>query len=229
MKLEIRHLSRFTYRPIGYNCLMIRFLDLANAITILSLGCGLACALLAIRQHLAFALIALIVSGLCDLFDGFVARRLSRTKEQRLFGGRLDSLVDACSFGFAPAILLFAVGLTTPAELLLIFLLPTCAIWRLAYFETTTPPGKPPRYHEGMPTTYVALFLPLGLLIGQLTPMGMRPAAIGTAIALSVAMVCRLRIPKPRGIAYIFFLLAGIASIVALLILGGVRGQFIEP
>jgi CDP-diacylglycerol--serine O-phosphatidyltransferase len=219
----------YSRRLFGYNRPMLRFVDLANAITILSLGCGLACALLAIRQRMAFALIALIVAGLCDLFDGLVARRLSRTDEQRHFGGRLDSLVDACSFGFAPAILLFAIGRTSPAEMLAVFLLPICAVWRLAYFDATTPPGNPPRFHEGMPTTYVALFLPLGLLIGHLSSIGMRSAAVVTAVVLSVAMVCRVRIPKPRGIAYAIFLVAGVAAIVAFAILGGAHGQLIEP
>ncbi len=42
-----------------------------------------------------------------DMFDGYVAR-LSKTASK--FGGELDSLCDAISFGFAPAFMLLKMG-----------------------------------------------------------------------------------------------------------------------
>ena len=49
--------------------------------------------------------ICLIISGLCDAFDGLVAStRKNRTREDKMFGGRIDSLSDLLAFGVAPAI-----------------------------------------------------------------------------------------------------------------------------
>ena len=109
-----------------------RLLDIANALTLAGLAAAVACSLLAINGLLAYAVVALMVSGLCDLFDGFVARKLNRTTEQRQFGGHLDSVVDACSFGFAPVVLMYASGLDSAVEIPLLILFAACAVWRLA-------------------------------------------------------------------------------------------------
>ena len=50
---------------------------------------------------LAGALIAVAV--ILDTFDGRFARLFARDEDQRAIGGQLDSLVDAVSFGVAPA------------------------------------------------------------------------------------------------------------------------------
>ena len=39
---------------------------------------------------LKYVMICLIVAGICDLFDGTVARRCKRTKEEKEFGIELD-------------------------------------------------------------------------------------------------------------------------------------------
>ncbi len=199
---------------------MLRFLDPANALTMVSLGGGLACCLLAIQQRVEFALVALIVSGICDLFDGVVARRLPRTEEQRRFGMRLDSLVDACAFGFTPAVLLLAVGLTSWVELPVVFSFAGCAVWRLAYFDAVTSNEQPTTYYVGLPTTYVALFLPLGLMAGLWMPAAFRQTALAVAAGLAVAMVWPVRVPKPNAIGYVCFSFLGIGAILFLLILG---------
>ena len=58
---------------------------------------GAAFALLAVYAiiHSArLAMMAFIVSGICDLFDGVVARRMKRTESQKRFGIEIDSLCD---------------------------------------------------------------------------------------------------------------------------------------
>ncbi len=62
-----RQMSRLTHRHL---------LDVPNALTLTGLAAAVACSLLAINGLLAYAVVALMVSGLCDLFDGFVARKL---------------------------------------------------------------------------------------------------------------------------------------------------------
>ena len=44
------------------------------------------------------ALTCLILAGICDLFDGVVARKCKRTDKEKAFGVQIDSLADVISF-----------------------------------------------------------------------------------------------------------------------------------
>lgn len=189
---------------------MQRFLNLANAVTLTGLALAVAGALLAAHGRLAWAVAALIASGLCDFFDGFVARRLALSDEARRFGARIDSLVDACSFGFAPVFLFHAAGARHPAELALLGVFVACAVWRLAYFDTV---GMDEGRYVGLPTTYVALVVPLAFLAGFAGAAPLRIAADSAAAVLAIAMVSPFRIPKPRGAWYAIFLALGLGLI----------------
>jgi CDP-diacylglycerol--serine O-phosphatidyltransferase len=183
---------------------MLRFLDAANAISLLGLACALGGMVLSVRGLIPWAVVALIGSGLCDIFDGNVARRLTRTDEQKAFGGHLDSLVDCCAFGMAPTMLFHAVGLRSPAELVVIFLFVACAVWRLAYFDTVglqAVPGER-RYYVGLPTTFTSLMVPLAMLAGFAGAEPLRIACNVVALGLAAAMVSPFKVPKPTGLAY---------------------------
>ncbi len=183
---------------------MLRFMNAANALSLAGLAAALGAALLASSGRGALALVALMVSGLCDLFDGFVARRLPLDEEARRFGARLDSAVDACSFGLAPAVLLHAFGLRSAPEIALLAIFVSCAVWRLAYFDTVGLLGgeSGARYYTGLPVTYVALVLPVACLAGFAGPIPLRAAGALSAAALSVAMVGPWKIRKPGGLWY---------------------------
>ena len=60
--------------------------------------------------NIKYAFICLIVSGICDLFDGTIARRCKRTKEEKAFGIELDSLVDVSSFIALPLVILVSIN-----------------------------------------------------------------------------------------------------------------------
>jgi CDP-diacylglycerol--serine O-phosphatidyltransferase len=183
---------------------LLRFLDRANAITLAGLVCGLAAALLATEGKLSLALVALIGAGVCDLFDGFVARSLSRSEEEKTFGKRLDSAVDACSFGVAPVFVFHAAGAKHPAELALLAFFTCCAVWRLAYFDTTGLEGG--THYRGLPTTFVALVVPFAMLAGFRDKEALHIAADAAAAGLALLMVSPLKIRKPRGVAYAILL-----------------------
>jgi CDP-diacylglycerol--serine O-phosphatidyltransferase len=107
-----------------------------------------------------------------DAFDGFVAR-LSRTASD--FGGQLDSLCDAISFGAAPAFLLLRLGQDWQAPSvrnvipLIAALYMVCAILRLARFNVENSPD--PLAHKrfkGLPSPAAAGCLAtLAMLRGQ--------------------------------------------------------------
>jgi len=193
---------------------MTRFIDPANVLPLAGLGSALAAALLAVSGHTGYAMAAMVTCGLCDLFDGAVAKHLKRTAEAGVFGRRLDSLVDVSAFGFSPAIVLYTIGLRTPAEIVLLFLFLSAAVWRLAYFDTAglITKGKY-RYFTGLPVTYNALIIPLASLTGVFSPANLRAANITAAIFLTVAMVSPVKVRKPGGLWYAAALIVGLVLI----------------
>ncbi|KAF7294990.1 Phosphatidylserine synthase [Mycena indigotica] len=94
------------------------------------------------------------VAGLMfDFFDGKVARW---RKSSSLLGQELDSLADLISFGVAPALLAFVVGLRTYLDTVLLTSFICCGLARLARFNATVAlvpkdeAGKA-KYFEGLP------------------------------------------------------------------------------
>jgi len=94
------------------------------------------------------AAIAVLVAILFDGLDGWIARRLHATSD---FGGKLDSLADIVSFGVAPAVILYNVGLKELGILgwLVVILFLIAGVVRLALFK----PGLATGYFVGLPIT----------------------------------------------------------------------------
>jgi CDP-diacylglycerol--serine O-phosphatidyltransferase len=203
---------------------MLRFWNRANALTLCGLAAGLLCALLAAEGRLAHAVVALVCAGLCDLFDGFVARRMQRSEEVKAFGGHLDSVVDACNFGLAPTLLLHGCGMRSAPEIAALVFFTSCAAWRLAYFDTIGLSAEgDTRYYTGLPTTFTALVLPLLLLSGFASATALRIAANAGALGLGLAMTSGARIPKPGGKWYAVLLAIAVAMIG---VYGGLAARF---
>lgn len=88
-----------------------------------------------------------------DALDGKVARSMGGGS---MLGQEMDSLADLVSFGIAPAVLAFTLGLRTPLDTLALLLFLSCGLARLARFNATValipadPTGKS-KYFEGLP------------------------------------------------------------------------------
>jgi CDP-diacylglycerol--serine O-phosphatidyltransferase len=152
----------------------------------------------------------IMAAMLFDVFDGYVAR-LSRSASE--FGGQLDSLCDAISFGAAPAFLLLRLGQDWEAQPMrnaipvIAALYMVCAILRLARFNLENSPD--PAYHKrfkGLPSPVAAGCLAsLAMLRGQLPEIlaPFEPAlqaivkywAPAGAILVALLMVSRVSYP----------------------------------
>ena len=65
----------------------------------------------AVQGKIIAAVICLMFSGFCDMFDGIVARtKKDRTDEEKRFGIQLDSLSDIVCFGVLPFVIGVSVG-----------------------------------------------------------------------------------------------------------------------
>jgi len=90
---------------------MIGFYDYTLILTFLSLASSVFGMTQAMDGNFRVAIICLAFSGLCDAFDGKVARtKKNRTDDEVLFGIQLDSLCDVICFGAAPALICYLLG-----------------------------------------------------------------------------------------------------------------------
>ena len=207
---------------------MFRFIDIANALTLTSLLAALCSAAFAVHGHVGYALVAMILSGVCDIFDGMLARRLSRSEVAQEFGGTLDSLVDGCVFGFAPSVLFYSAGMQSLPETVVWALFPMCVVWRVTYFEVVglqsmpasengegaAPAIESTQYYTGLPATYAALLLPLASILGFVNELWFRWGVGLTTLLLCWLMTSAIRVQKPKPLAYVVFVvMAFVASV----------------
>src|ERR687891_539873 len=95
-----------------------------------------------------------VVALVLDVLDGYVARLAAR--RQSTLGADLDSLADIVSFGVAPAVLGYTLGLRDLWDVVFLTYFVCCGISRLARFNVTSTAltdaatGKV-RYFEGTP------------------------------------------------------------------------------
>jgi CDP-diacylglycerol--serine O-phosphatidyltransferase len=187
--------------------ILLGHLDLATCLTLASITLSVSAVVFTARGFLAIGVICLVYAGLCDLFDGFAARRAVRTKEQEAFGLQIDSIADMAAFGVAPAFIAVNLGLTSPVEVAALVFYVCCAAVRLAYFNVhgTTPEGER-RYYTGVPVTYAALVFPILLLFATAPNEPPLSWLIQSYFwILGALFVLRIRIRKPGGIFYVIF------------------------
>jgi CDP-diacylglycerol---serine O-phosphatidyltransferase len=130
-----------------------------NGLTLFNLFCGVYAIIVAMRGNFSTAAAFIVVGGIADMLDGRVARA---TNTGSRFGEELDSLVDAISFGFAPAMITYIWLQQLPNhgswEWLLVFIFTSCAVMRLARFNVEQAGRKKTHFH-GLPSPAAGLTL----------------------------------------------------------------------
>ena len=150
--------------------------------------------------------ICLLISGVCDSFDGAIARtRKNRSKEDKMFGERIDSLSDLIAFGVAPAMIGFGMNINRWFYIPVYALFVLCALIRLAYFDVTEEIrmedencGKR-KFYEGLPVTNVAFILPIFYLIATMfapTSLGYSLTMVIGYLSLAIAFVLPFKLRK---------------------------------
>ena len=157
---------------------MLRSYTPADAFTLANASCGTISIFLCLSYiadersgQLWAAFVLPVIALACDVADGYIARL--DTTRQSLLGADLDSLADIVSFGVAPAVLGYTLGLRGLWDVVCLTWFVCCGISRLARFNVTSASltnaatGKV-RYFEGTPIpTSVFLVLLLAVLYGR--------------------------------------------------------------
>jgi CDP-diacylglycerol---serine O-phosphatidyltransferase len=199
---------------------MLRSYTPADALTIGNAACGTIAIFLCLDflatgrgRFLWTAFLLLPLALVLDFLDGYVAR-LNRKKQSRL-GADLDSLSDVISFGVAPAVLGFTLGMRGGWDMLILTYFVVCGVSRLARFNVTAESlsdaktGKV-KYFEGTPiptSVVIVLLLAVAVYLGRIGdalwfgstrigPAELHPLALIYAASGSAMISATLRVPK---------------------------------
>lgn len=174
--------------------------------------------------HPEYAIICLMVSGLCDMFDGKVARtKKDRTESEKKFGIQIDSLCDAVCFGLLPVVIGYSIGMRDICDLPILVLFPLCAVIRLAYFnvaeeERQKKTAEVRKTYEGLPVTSVALILPVVYSFHKDIGYDNFPMVYGTALlVIAIAFITRFKVKKPSMRTMLSFIGIGVAELIWML------------
>ena len=152
---------------------------------------------------LGTAICCLVISGICDMFDGVVARsKKNRTADEKNFGIQLDSLCDVVCFGVFPAVFLYFSGINTAVGIAMLIFYMLCAVIRLAFFNVLeikrqmNESGCAKGYH-GLPVTSAAIILPFFYLVGLLAPTNVMTVIYYILpILMGILFIADFHVPK---------------------------------
>ena len=202
---------------------MVGFYNYTVVLTYLGVCSGIAGIGFALGGNTVVAVICLMFSGCCDMFDGRVARSRERTDPERKFGIQIDSLADLICFGTLPAAIGYSLGLTSWYGTVALTTYVLAALIRLVYYNVTEDAlevsGSSRTHYDGLPVTASALLIPLLYTFRPLLNGSFQFAYMAWLMLLAAAFLVKVKVPKPglRGIACAA--LAG-AAILACLIIG---------
>lgn len=161
--------------------------------------------------HIHFACALLVAALIFDVLDGRIARWRKKTSD---IGRELDSLADVISFGVAPAIMGYALGMNGLFDRIVLAYFVACGVSRLARYNVTAEElsggGDKVKYFEGTPIPTSLLIVGIlylaastgavsdALWFGELTLGGFKLHPLVLMFALSGSlMISRIRVPKP--------------------------------
>ncbi len=202
---------------------MIGFYNYTVILTYIGFACGAVGIYCAAGGKTHVALLMLLLAGLCDMFDGKVAKtKKDRTDPEKRFGIQIDSLSDMVCFGLLPPTIAFSCGLTTPIHIVIYVCYSLGALIRLAYFNVTEEERQQKtserrKVYEGLPVTSSALIIPL--LFGFRHDLAAAFPIVAAVVyaAVAVAFITRFTLKKPSMRKMLLFILVGALELALIL------------
>jgi CDP-diacylglycerol--serine O-phosphatidyltransferase len=205
-------LIAFNLKPLHQARLKRAKFALPSMVTLLSIACGFGSIVISVdnatvgsAHDYRLAAILLVLAGVFDALDGFVARA---TGTSSAFGMQLDSIADMMNFGCAPALLLYCYGFVQlgahePTLLrmggIASFFFVACCALRLARFNVNV--GRTdPRYFVGIPSTAGAACVASVVVAWPDPPAAALHAGLLVALlfAMGSLMVSNVRFPSSK-------------------------------
>ena len=224
MRAKYEYLSNF---PKIRSFPMLGFYNYTVILTYLSLCSGVTGIWFCMTGHPVIASICLLFSGLCDAFDGRVARmRKQSTEPEKRFGIQLASLCDLVCFGVLPCFIGYAAGMKSPFYIPVFCLFTLAALIRLAYFNVTEEERQQQttekrKNYLGLPVTSSSLIFPAFIMlifIDKIKECYMQYIYLAVLLITATLFVVKsLKVKKPglKGI----LMMVGLGTVIAVVLI----------
>lgn len=218
---------------------MIGFYDYTVILTYLSLISAIGGIALVTSDHPILATFCLLFCGMCDMFDGKVARtKKNRTQDEKNFGIQIDSLVDVVAFGALPAIMTIELCGHQWYAYIISALFVLAGVIRLAYYNVTEElrqkdTNEVRKHYCGLPITSSSLIFPfffclisiycmkqdhISLFLQLFEKNCFRFSLCGITALTGLAYITPFEIRKPRSREMWCLLIFGVVMALVLLI-----------
>lgn len=184
---------------------LIGVYDYTVILTYMSLFSAVYGMLNAAEGHFGTSIVCLLISGICDAFDGIVARsKKDRTEDEKAFGIQLDSLCDVISFGVFPAYLCRFMGMDGKIGFVVMFIYCMCAVCRLAFFNVLEAnrqkaEGGCNKTYRGLPVTSISIILPVVYIFRFILSAHQFTLLLHAALLLTAFLfILDFSVPKPN-------------------------------
>lgn len=179
---------------------------------------------LAMYDRTSMAIVCLMISGFCDLFDGSIARTRARTINEKKFGIQIDSLADLICFGMLPAAIGFSIGMTRWYEAAVLVVYVLAALIRLAYYNVTEDEiefceNSKRVYYDGLPVTTIAILIPMIYTLRPVMKNGFLLLYALCLLLTAIAFLVKVKVRKLGMKGMVAAAFCGLA-VLALLIAG---------
>lgn len=226
--------------------MLLGFYDYTVVLTyasLISAGIGIFVSLQG-EGHPYLGIFFLLFCGLCDAFDGKVARtKKDRTEMEMKFGIQIDSLTDLVAFGVLPACIGNAMIRVSPTLeeiprrnadgrytvslavllfcIMLLYIL--AAMIRLAYFNVEEEirqktEDEVRKFYCGVPVTSSALVFPAVLLLQYILPLDVTMLYFAFMMLLGFLFLSKIQIKKPGLKGILVMIVIGVIEFILLAI-----------
>lgn len=204
---------------------MIGFYDYTVILTYISLLCSVFGITQAIDGKFRTAIVCLAISGLCDMFDGKIARKKrDRTNDQKLFGVQIDSLCDVICFGIFPTVICYILGVRGILGGIVIGYYCVCSVIRLGFFnvlETNRQMKEDGanKFYYGLPITSITIILPVVFLLSfVISAYAFKWVLLTMLFIVATLFILNIRLKKPtnKQLSLLVIIVAFIVSIILL-------------
>lgn len=193
--------------------------------TVVLTYCGMLAAFLGvlyvINEQYSESILCLMLTGVCDMFDGTVASTKKRSDREKIFGIQIDSLSDLISFGVLPGIFVYMISDKNVFAGIVASIFLLCALIRLAYFnvleeERQRMTEEKRKSYLGIPVTTIAVVLPIIYLLYDWKVYKSKICFVILLVFMGIGYLSPIEIKKPGIAGKISMMILGILEVLGI-------------
>ena len=199
---------------------MLGFYDYTVVLTYISLAVSVFGMTRALEGDFKVAILCLALSGLCDMFDGKIARtKKNRTEDEKKFGIQIDSLCDVVCFGVFPAMICYCLGMNHIPGVIILCLYCVASVIRLGYFNVMeekrqNETSELRHYYQGLPITSMAIALPIVVVLKPFLGCEFMLALHVVMLVVGILFITNFKLKKPKNVT-----MGAIVAVVAMAVI----------